>query len=170
MKKRIVTSIISAAIAMTMMAMPAMAASPSNGSTLETPVKYTVAETEWKWAVPAAQTFTDSNLSLTGSVSITPVGDVIALADGTKMDVTLNSANSFALKQTDRSSIAYQVKKGGTVLSNGNNVLNFTAGTSANTGVSQELAFTTTTENIKAAKLTGLHNDTITFTVAVTTN
>lgn len=172
MKKKLVMGILCSALAVgSAMAMtpPVMAASPVSGATQTTPVEYEVAETEWTWSVPATQTFTKDSLELPGTVKISPVGEgsVIALAEGTTIDVSINSANNFELKNTDNSTIPYQVKKGEDVLIQDAGVLSFAAGTSDNTGVEQALTFVTTLDNIKNAKLTGTHTDTITFTVNV---
>ena len=181
MKKNLLMGLVCPVMALASVATPVFAESPTSGSTQSTRVEYEVkadatgsfTTTEWIWEVPADQNFSDTKLTLQGTVRIAPANSdgsnkVLVLTNGTKIDVTLSSANNFALKNTDASAIPYQVKKGTTLLAQGNNVLNFTAGTSTNTGVSQALDFVTTPDNLKAARLTGAHTDTITFTVAVT--
>ena len=186
MKKNLLMGLVCPVMALTAVVAPVFAESPTSGSTKSTQVEYEVkadatgsfTTTEWIWEVPADQNFSDTKLNLQGTVRIAPANSdgsnkVLVLTNGTQIDVTLSSANNFALKNTDASAIPYQVKKGNTVLTNEaagdkNHVLNFTAGTSTNTGVEQPLDFVTTPADLKAAKLTGAHTDTITFTVAVT--
>ena len=77
-------------------------------------------------------------------------------------DTTTNPA-------TPVSAIPYTISMNGTPIAGATGtVLTFTAGTSANTGISQTLTFATTAENIQNAKLTGEHTDTITFLLLIT--
>lgn len=173
----------SIAVALIMFMMVA-ALSPSVGMVYatngpqETQIEYSVAETDWTFSVPAAQTFGTDNLVLTGSaVAISPQndGDVISLPNGQKISITISSANGFELRRTindSKNSVitysVYQVNESEDVLLNeGNTVLTYTAGTSPNTGVSQKLKFVTTEQKIQNATITGEHTDTLTFTVTV---
>lgn len=164
MKKNILAAFLCSALAISA-AIPVFAASPTSGSAQTTPVEFESGETEWAWEVPAAQTFTDQSLKKTGSVKIKPLndGDVIILDEGTQIDISLSSINGFKLKNTDKSAIPYEVKKGSTVLVDNDNVLHFEAGVSDNTGVAQILSFETTEAKIKEAKLIGQHTDVVTF-------
>ena len=168
MKKNILAAFLCSALAISA-AIPVFAASPTSGSAQTTPVEFESGETEWAWEVPAAQTFTDQSLEKTGSVKIKPLndGDVIILDEGTQIDISLSSINGFKLKNTDKSAIPYEVKKGSTVLVDNDNVLHFEAGVSDNTGVAQTLSFETTASKIKEAKLIGQHTDVVTFNLDV---
>lgn len=180
MKKNLLMGLVCPIMALASVAAPVFAAASDVPSQQTTQVEYNVVDTgtdpnsgwittNWVWEVPAAQTFNDGTLSLNGTVAIKPAveGKVLVLDDGKTIDITLRSGNGFELQNTAKSSIDYQVKKHGeeNALTQDANVLNFTAGTSTNTGVSQVLDFVTSSDNLKAAKLTGAHIDTITFTV-----
>ena len=175
-KNKLMMGLIGSAMAASSVMPAAFAAQAADSPASQTTqVEYTVAETEWMWEVPATLTFTMDDVDTAGTVSIKPaVADtVIALAENTKLDITLNSKYGYKLKNDsalDKSVIDYQVKKNGEAdaLGQDANVLNFTAGTSSNLGVSQDLDFVTTVENLKKATVVGEHKDVITFTVAVT--
>ena len=160
----------------------------SNGATGTTDVNYEVDQTGWTFSVPAAQTFTKENLILFGNVSIKPESgkDIISLPSGQTINMTFTAANFnngvFELRNGSNSVIPYTIGRVSMVASegegnneiienitsNGCSVLTYIAGSSSNEGVTYKLRFATTLENIKNAKVTGLHTDTLTFTVNVT--
>lgn len=160
----------------------------SNGATGTTDVNYEVDQTGWTFSVPAAQEFTKENLVLYGYASINPESgkDIISLPSGQTINMTFTAANFndgvFELRNGSNSVIPYTIGRVSMVASegegnneiienitsNGCSVLTYMAGSSANTGVTNKLRFATTLENIKNAKVTGLHTDTLTFTVNVT--
>lgn len=161
------------------------AISGSNGATGTTDVNYEVDQTGWTFSVPAAQTFTEGNLTLYGNVSISPESgkDIISLPSGQTINMTFTAANFndgvFELRNGSNSVIPYKIgqvtriasegvsEEVSDITSNGCTVLTYIAGSSANTGVTNKLRFATTLDNIKNAKVTGLHTDIITFTVNV---
>lgn len=158
----------------------------ADNATGSTNVEYTVAQTGWTFSVPAAQTFTKGNLTLYGNVSISHESgkDIISLPSGQTINMTFTAANFnngvFELRNGSNSVIPYKIgqvtriasegvsEEVSDITSNGCTVLTYMAGSSANTGVTNKLRFATTLENIKNAKVTGLHTDTLTFTVNVT--
>lgn len=158
----------------------------SNGATGTTDVNYEVDQTGWTFSVPAAQTFTKGNLTLYGNVSISPESgkDIISLPSGQTINMTFTAANFnngvFELRNGSNSVIPYKIgevtriasegvsEEVSDITSNGCTVLTYIAGSSSNEGVTNKLRFATTLENIKNAKVTGLHTDTLTFTVNVT--
>lgn len=159
----------------------------ADNATGSTNVEYTVDQTGWTFSVPAAQEFTKENLILYGYASINPESgnDIISLPSGQTINMTFTAANFnngvFELRNGSNSVIPYTIgrvsmvaSEGGgnneiieNITSNGCSVLTYMAGSSANTGVTNKLRFATTLENIKNAKVTGLHTDTLTFTVNV---
>lgn len=160
----LVTTVIS-----TFFSVPVFADSPSAGDTQEAEVSYTVEENGWTWSVPAAQTFTDSQLETNGNVTIEPATQdgAILLADGTKIKVSLKeTTNGFRLVNngaSDNISYTAALTSGGTALTSGADVLIYTAGTDAASGKSQTVFFYTTTEDLKKAKTSGSYSDTVTF-------
>lgn len=158
----------------------------SNGATGTTDVNYEVDQTGWTFSVPAAQTFTKGNLTLYGNVSISPESgkDIISLPSGQTINMTFTAANFnngvFELRNGSNSVIPYKIgevtriasegvsEEVSDITSNGCTVLTYIAGSSSNEGVTNKLRFATTPDNIKNAKVTGLHTDTLTFTVNVT--
>lgn len=158
----------------------------SNGATGTTDVNYEVDQTGWTFSVPAAQTFTKGNLTLYGNVSISPESgkDIISLPSGQTINMTFTAANFnngvFELRNGSNSVIPYKIgevtriasegvsEEVSDITSDGCTVLTYIAGSSSNEGVTNKLRFTTTPDNIKNAKVTGLHTDTLTFTVNVT--
>lgn len=158
----------------------------SNGATGTTDVNYEVDQTGWTFSVPAAQTFTKGNLTLYGNVSISPESgkDIISLPSGQTINMIFTAANFnngvFELRNGSNSVIPYKIgevtriasegvsEEVSDITSNDCTVLTYIAGSSSNEGVTNKLRFATTLENIKNAKVTGLHTDTLTFTVNVT--
>lgn len=161
---------------------PITGADKATGSTN---VEYTVDQTGWTFSVPAAQTFTKGNLTLYGNVSISPESgkDIISLPSGQTINMTFTAANFndgvFELRNGSNSVIPYKIgevtriasegvsEEVSDITSDGCTVLTYIAGSSSNEGVTNKLRFATTLENIKNAKVTGLHTDTLTFTVNV---
>lgn len=179
MKKNILVGLMCPVMAVAAMVSPVLAAdneniTGENNAQGTTQVAYEVAESEWTFSVPAAQTFTTGNLAKTGEVKVSPAkeGDVINLANGTTITLSVNSAEGFLLvADTRNSQIPYVVSltDGGDCIPQDKVVLTYEAGNvnDANTGKSETLYFYTTDENIKEAKVTGNHDDQLTFTVHV---
>ena len=181
MKKNILVGLMCPVMAATAMVSPVLAFTGegphtgSDGASSTTQVAYEVAESEWTFSIPAAQTFTTGNLAKTGEVKVSPKteGEVINLANGTTITLSVNSAEEFSLvADTNRNSkIAYVVSltNGGDCVAQDATVLTYVAGGDGydNTGKSETLYFYTTEENIKDATVTGNHDDQLTFTVHV---
>lgn len=179
MKKNILVGMMCPVMAATAMVSPVLAfegAGPhtgSDGASSTTQVAYEVTESEWTFSIPAAQTFSPGNLAKTGDVKVSPktVGEVINLANGTTITLSVNSAEEFSLvaDANRNSKIAYVVSltDGGDCVAQDATVLTYIAGTNENTGMTVPLYIYTTEENIKDATVTGNHDDQLTFTVHV---
>lgn len=140
--------------------------------------KYTT--NTWVWSVPAN---TDLKLSENvqssgGTVSIKPApsdtttNKVLVLEDNTVITISVQSGNfsdgTFYL-QHGNSKMAYKIKIGANkqAISNGDSVLEFKAGTSANTGIESPMFVEIEEDASKTATLLGEHKDTLTFTTSV---
>lgn len=193
MKKNILVGLMCPVMAATAMVSPVLAveAGPgpstgSDGAALTTQVAYDVAETGWTFSVPATQKFTKTALLQNGDVQISPEAGVINLANNTKIEIAIKSAEGFLLVANTRNSqIPYIVSKTQAVaddfktdgeleaanetgrLSNNNVVLTYVAGTDSNEGKGQTLYFATSQKSINEAKVVGAHTDQLTFTVSV---
>lgn len=120
-----------------------------------TTVSYGVSE-GYTVSIPA-----DFTVTTTATVKEISASNVL-LEDGETLKVTMKSTNGYKLKN-GTSEIAYSIKNGETALTGEDvEVLSVAAGT---TSGKTELTFSTTTENINAATLSGTHTDTLTFTV-----
>jgi len=145
------------------------------------------------WSVPAKQEFKyhpDANqgsntLTTTGDVKISPLEgkDKLILAQGADIKISVDSANAYKLKPVNDangdSHVDYTVAKSGTIRGEGTdaafvngsgesqNVLEFKSGVAADiTGVTQQLTFATTAENIQnGVTEAGEHADQLTFTM-----
>lgn len=178
MKKNILVGLMCPVMAATAMVSPVLAFTGegphagSDGATSDTLVAYEVTASAWTFSVPAAQKFETGKLAKTGEVKVSPAakGEVINLANGTTITLSVNSAEGFLLvADTRNSQIPYVVSltDGGDCVPQDKVVLTYEAGNDANTGKSETLYIYTTDENIKEAKVTGNHDDQLTFTVHV---
>ena len=132
------------------------------GTTGETTVTYTVQDT-WKVTIP-------ETIDLAGDGTGTVEASGVKIEKGKNLTVTVTSQNDWELfeggeKGTPGDGIKYELKKEGTKLNDGDNVLEVAAGTD---GISQKLT-AEITEYKKDNLSTGgkAYEDTLTFTVTV---
>lgn len=179
MKKNILVGLMCPVMAATAMVSPVLAFTGegphagSDGATSDTQVAYEVTASAWTFSVPAAQTFATGNLAKTGDVKVSPAaeGEVINLANGTTITLSVNSEKEFNLvaASNNKSKIPYVVSlaDNGDCVNQDDIVLTYIAGTHDNKGMTVPLHIYTTEENIKDATVTGSHTDKLTFTVHV---
>ena len=119
-------------------------------------------ETSYTVTIPASVSFIED--ATTASMSVTIGGDS-TLAIGATLKVILeNSSNSFQLKQGDNA-IAYAIKKDGSPLSTGSEVLTWTEGEAVPGAATLNLEVTGTIDGLPS----GAYTDTLTFKATVST-
>lgn len=157
-------SIILSLILILGMTVPVFAASQEITTSGTTTVSYGVTE-GYTVSIPANFEFTTTTLEQTQTVSASNV----LLEDGATLNVTMESANytaedGYTLNCETTSKIPYSIKKGDAAFENGSVVLSVQAGS---TSGEDSLVFSTTTDNISKASLSGKHTDTLTFEVSL---
>ena len=120
------------------------------------------------WSVPGSQVFSDSQLQLSGYVSVLPVSDSADIPDGVEVNISVQSTNEYRLTLED-SEIPYYVFRedepaepfSGTAVA-----LVYNSLTDGNTGKTEVLTFMTTRADIDNARYTGKYTDVLTFTMS----
>lgn len=119
-------------------------------------------ETSYTVTIPASVSFIED--ATTTSMSVT-IGADSTLAEGASLKVLLEqSANGFQLKQSENA-IAYEIKKDGSRLSAGSEVLSWTQGEEIPGAATLNLEVTGSIDGLPS----GAYTDTLTFKATVST-
>ena len=190
MSKKIFMTAVSLISAFMLAAAPSFAdeSLSEQNSSGTTHVQYSVAESGYDengnplensasfiWAIPAEQIFSESNLEYKGQkVVVAPAEgkNAILKPAGFTIAVTVTSANGYKLK-SGNSSIGYMVYKDGDsshIFTAGTaaEVLKWVAGENDVSGKTVGLTFNTTSQELSKAAVSGIHEDSLTFTMTAT--